>query len=171
MSQAMWNAETVHPVALRSTLLQSIAARFEHLPADGQSHLASQRQFVIPASGPSARQARIWTSQVSQGITRSPMRAEAQRMVNFAATGEGGIESSLPSRDQSDGAASQNAVVIASARYVLLPLAHLLTGYSVKAIQRKIERGDWPEGKVWRHAPDGHVVVDMMGYERWVEGR
>ena len=46
-----------------------------------------------------------------------------------------------------------------------------LTGYTVKAIQRKIERGDWPEGKVWRHAPDGHVVVDMMGYERWVEGR
>ena len=58
-----------------------------------------------------------------------------------------------------------------SARYVLLPLAHLLTGYSVKAIQRKIERGDWPEGKVWRHASDGHVLVDMMGYERWVEGR
>jgi hypothetical protein len=171
MSQAMWNAETVHPVALRSTLLQAIAARFEHFPADDQSHLASRRQFVISASDPSARQARIWTSQVSQGITRSPMRPEAQRMVNFAATGEGGIESSLPSRDQSGGAASQNAVVIAPARYVLLPLAHLLTGYSVKAIQRKIERGDWPEGKVWRHAPDGHVVVDMMGYERWVEGR
>ena len=101
------------------------------------------------------------------------MRVELQRMSNFAANGEEvpGSEFSLPPRDRSSATASQNAVVVASARYVLLPLAHLLTGYSVKAIQRKIERGDWPEGKVWRHAPDGHVVVDMMGYERWVEGR
>ena len=101
------------------------------------------------------------------------MKAEAQRMSNSAANGEkaAGAEFSSPARDGSSAAVSQNAVVVASARYVLLPLAHVLTGYSVKAIQRKIERGDWPEGKVWRHAPDGHVVVDMMGYERWVEGR
>lgn len=100
------------------------------------------------------------------------MRVELQRTANPAANGEGvaGSAVSLPPRDRS-ATASQKAVVVASARYVLLPLAHALTGYSVKAIQRKIERGDWPEGKVWRHAPDGHVVVDMMGYERWVEGR
>jgi|SRR6266403_466397 len=46
--------------------------------------------------------------------------------------------------------------VVPTARYVLLPLANLLTGYSVKAMERKIERGDWQEGKVWRRAPDGH---------------
>lgn len=57
----------------------------------------------------------------------------------------------------------------APARYVLLPLAQLLTGYSVKAMQRKIERGDWQEGKVWKHAPDGHIVIDMVGYHKWVE--
>lgn len=101
------------------------------------------------------------------------MRAEVQRMTNSAANGEGvvSIEFSPPPRELSSATASQTAVAVGSGRYVLLPLAHLLTGYSVKAIQRKIERGDWPEGKVWRHAPDGHVVVDMMGYERWVEGR
>jgi hypothetical protein len=101
------------------------------------------------------------------------MRVELQRMSSAAANGEGvaGSEFSLRPGDGARATASQNAVMVASARYVLLPLAHLLTGYSVKAIQRKIERGDWPEGKVWRHAPDGHVVVDMMGYERWVEGR
>jgi len=100
------------------------------------------------------------------------MRVELQRMANPAANGEGVAGSEFqPSPRERKPAPSQNAVVVASARYVLLPLAHLLTGYSVKAIQRKIERGDWPEGKVWRHAPDGHVVVDMMGYERWVEGR
>jgi hypothetical protein len=67
--------------------------------------------------------------------------------------------------------ASDKPVVLSPARYVLLPLAEVLTGYSVKAMQRKIERGDWQEGKVWRHAPDGHVVIDMMGYHRWVESR
>jgi hypothetical protein len=65
--------------------------------------------------------------------------------------------------------AAENPVVIAPARYVLLPLANLLTGYSVKAMERKIERGDWQEGKVWRRAPDGRILIDVMGYQRWVE--
>jgi hypothetical protein len=61
-------------------------------------------------------------------------------------------------------------IVVGTARYVLLPLANLLTGYSVKAMERKIERGDWQEGKVWKRAPDGRVVIDVLGYQRWVEG-
>jgi len=60
-------------------------------------------------------------------------------------------------------------IVVATARYVLLPLANLLTGYSVKAMERKIERGDWQEGKVWRRAPDGRIVIDVLGYQRWIE--
>jgi hypothetical protein len=60
--------------------------------------------------------------------------------------------------------------VVGTARYVLLPLANLLTGYSVKAIERKIERGDWREGKVWKRAPDGRILIDVLGYQRWVEG-
>jgi hypothetical protein len=67
--------------------------------------------------------------------------------------------------------ATTERVVLAPARYVLLPVAHLLTGYTVKAMERKIERGDWQEGKVWRHAPDGHIMIDMQGYHRWVESR
>ena len=62
-------------------------------------------------------------------------------------------------------------VVVAPARYVLLPVANAITGYSVKAMERKIERGDWPEGKLWKRAPDGHILIDMMGYQRWVESR
>jgi hypothetical protein len=46
-----------------------------------------------------------------------------------------------------------------------------MTGYSVKAMQRKIERGDWIEGKVWLRAPDGRILVSIEGFERWVEGR
>ncbi len=62
-------------------------------------------------------------------------------------------------------------VNVTPTRYVLLPLANVLTGYTVKAIQRKIERGDWQEGKVWRRAPDGRILIDLIGYERWVENR
>jgi hypothetical protein len=66
--------------------------------------------------------------------------------------------------------ATKTPMVVGTARYVLLPLANLLTGYSVKAMERKIERGDWQEGKVWKRAPDGHIVIDVLGYQRWVEG-
>ncbi|HEX3914158.1 MAG TPA: hypothetical protein VHW71_11660 [Steroidobacteraceae bacterium] len=66
---------------------------------------------------------------------------------------------------------SQEPFVLAPARYVLLPLANLITGYSVKAMQRKIERGDWPEGKAWRRPPDGRILIDITGYQKWVEDR
>lgn len=60
---------------------------------------------------------------------------------------------------------------VVPARYVLLRLAEAVTGYTVKAMERKIERGDWTEGKVWRRAPDGHIVIDLQGYQRWVENQ
>lgn len=65
----------------------------------------------------------------------------------------------------------QQPVLVAPARYVLLPVANAITGYSVKAMERKIERGDWPEGKLWKRAPDGRILIDMMGYQRWVESQ
>ena len=67
--------------------------------------------------------------------------------------------------------ASDRSATVLPARYVLLPLANALTGYTVKAMERKIERGDWEEGKVWRRAPDGHIMIDIAGYHRWVESR
>jgi hypothetical protein len=78
--------------------------------------------------------------------------------------------STLHAKEDSDTMSPESPVVVATARYVLLPLANLLTGYSVKAMERKIERGDWPEGKLWKRAPDGRVVIDIVGYHKWVEG-
>jgi hypothetical protein len=40
---------------------------------------------------------------------------------------------------------------IATSRYLLLPLAALMTGYTVKSMQRKIERGEWVEGRADKH--------------------
>ena len=64
---------------------------------------------------------------------------------------------------------TQIPIAVTPARYVLLPLANTVTGYTVKAMERKIERGDWIEGKVWRRAPDGHILIDLVGYENWVK--
>lgn len=65
---------------------------------------------------------------------------------------------------------AEKPVVVTPARYVLLPLASAITGYTVKAMERKIERGDWVEGRVYKRAPDGHILLDMLGYQTWVEG-
>lgn len=70
-----------------------------------------------------------------------------------------------------DIATGERPVVVFPARYVLLPLATALTGYSVKAMERKIERGDWQEGKLWKRAPDGRIMIDLTGYQKWVEGQ
>jgi len=67
-------------------------------------------------------------------------------------------------------ATQESHALASSSRYVLLNVAAQMTGYTVKAIERKIERGDWIEGKVWLRAPDGRILIDMIGYQRWVEG-
>jgi hypothetical protein len=61
--------------------------------------------------------------------------------------------------------------IIQTARYVRLPLFERMTGYTQKAVRRKIEEGVWLEGRQYKRAPDGHILVDMEGYARWVEGQ
>jgi hypothetical protein len=53
--------------------------------------------------------------------------------------------------------------------YVTISVAAAITGYSAKAIRRKIESGIWLEGREFRRAPDGHVLISVKGYELWVE--
>ncbi len=55
------------------------------------------------------------------------------------------------------------------AEYVRIPKAAELTGYTAKAIEHKIDSGVWAYGEVWTYAPDGHRVVIMGGYRKWVE--
>lgn len=56
-------------------------------------------------------------------------------------------------------------------RYVLVPLFCALTGYTDKAVRRKIQEGKWIEGRHYRRAPDGHITMDLEAYYRWVEGQ
>ena len=54
-------------------------------------------------------------------------------------------------------------------RYVTVKKAAELTGYTEVAIRAKIREGVWLERRVWLKAPDGRVIIDIEGYERWVE--
>lgn len=61
------------------------------------------------------------------------------------------------------------AISLPPAPYVTIPVAASITGYSAKAIRRKIENGIWLEGREYRRAPDGHVLISLKGYQQWVE--
>ena len=53
---------------------------------------------------------------------------------------------------------------------VTLAHAATLTGLTRRAIEAKIARGDWLDGREYHRAPDGRIFVDLRGYERWVVG-
>lgn len=42
-----------------------------------------------------------------------------------------------------------------------------LSGYSDKAVYRKIEDGIWLEGREYWRAPDRSILMDLEGFERW----
>lgn len=54
-------------------------------------------------------------------------------------------------------------------RYKLIHQFCAETGYTEAAIRAKIRDGIWLEGREYRKAPDGHVLVDVEGYYKWVE--
>jgi hypothetical protein len=53
--------------------------------------------------------------------------------------------------------------------YVLIPVFCEITGYSEKAVRRKIEDGIWIEGRHYRKAPDGRITMSVPAYNEWVE--
>ncbi len=55
--------------------------------------------------------------------------------------------------------------------WITIGRAAELTGYSEDAIRAKLERGVWPEGVVWRRAPDNRVLISCAAYDAWAEDR
>ncbi|WP_414868567.1 excisionase [Pseudomonas sp. IT-347P] len=54
-------------------------------------------------------------------------------------------------------------------RYVTVRKFSGDSGYTEAAIRAKIADGTWGKDHVWRKAPDGRVLIDVDGYEAWVE--
>lgn len=59
-------------------------------------------------------------------------------------------------------------VQVVSARFVTIELAAAMTGFSPAAIRAKINKGVWIEDRQWIKR-EGRVLIDMRGYEKWVE--
>ena len=60
-------------------------------------------------------------------------------------------------------------IVVVVGPYFKLAVAEAVTGYTVKAIERKIERGEWVEGREWISAPDKSRLISLEGYRKWAE--
>ena len=52
-------------------------------------------------------------------------------------------------------------------RYVTIPKAAEETGYTKRAIESKIDRGIWLEGREYIRAPDNRILIDREGVEAW----
>jgi hypothetical protein len=56
-------------------------------------------------------------------------------------------------------------------KWVTIPKFCELTGYSPGAVAKKLQRGVWLQGRVWRKSPDGRIQINLEEYEQWVEGK
>lgn len=54
-------------------------------------------------------------------------------------------------------------------RYLTIPKFAAESGYTEDAIRAKIRTGVWLGDQVWVKAPDGRILIDVQGYEKWVE--
>src|SRR5579862_6645042 len=78
---------------------------------------------------------------------------------------------SSPHPDAENRAMGRFRAPLAAARLVTLSVFETVTGYSEKAVRRKIEEGVWLQGHEFIKAPDGRILVDMEGYQRWAFGQ
>ncbi|APX94287.1 excisionase [Halomonas sp. 1513] len=58
---------------------------------------------------------------------------------------------------------------MAQNKWVLRNKLSELYGYSLSAIDHKRKDGTWPEGRIWRKAPDGRIFYNVEALDRWVE--
>ena len=63
-----------------------------------------------------------------------------------------------------------NAIAV-HLEWMLIPLFCAHTGYSEKAVRRKIGDGVWTQGKHYKKAPDGRITMSLPEYYKWVEGK
>lgn len=58
-----------------------------------------------------------------------------------------------------------------SLKYVLLKKMAIESGYTEKALRRKIEDGVFVQGVHYVKSPDGRIHMDVERFEEWVAGK
>lgn len=61
-------------------------------------------------------------------------------------------------------------MIINAARFVTIEMCAAITGLTRSAINKRMGRGYWIEGRQWRRAEDGRIWIDMQAVEKWVQG-
>lgn len=59
-------------------------------------------------------------------------------------------------------------VYLAPDRFVTIKIYAAISGFTEKAIRRKIESGVWIERREFVRAPDSHIFIDREGVQKWV---
>ncbi|WP_395504690.1 excisionase [Ectopseudomonas hydrolytica] len=54
-------------------------------------------------------------------------------------------------------------------RWVLIPKAAEMFGYTANAIEHKVKSGMWSQGRMWRKARDGRIFINIEEVDKWVE--
>lgn len=65
----------------------------------------------------------------------------------------------------------QQVFMVGPARFMTIDAFAAISGYTSSAIRSKKAEGIWREGKEYVIAPDGRILVDVEGYNKWVQGR
>ena len=63
------------------------------------------------------------------------------------------------------------APALAAADVMQIPAAAVVFGMTRKAIEGKIYRGDWLEGRQYHRDPSGSIWIDKKGVHSWVVGK
>jgi hypothetical protein len=69
------------------------------------------------------------------------------------------------------GSELRKMTTVQAAPYVTLELFATISGYTEKAVRRKLEEGVWVVGREVVKAPDGRILVSLHGFARWAEGK
>lgn len=62
-------------------------------------------------------------------------------------------------------------VYLAPDRYVMVSVYAAITGRSENSIRMKIRDGKWLEDREFIRDPDGTVLIDREGVQKWAVGR
>ena len=54
--------------------------------------------------------------------------------------------------------------------WVLIKKVQEQTGYTDQAIRAKIKKGVWPQGRLWKKAPDNRIVFNLPEIQSWMAG-
>ena len=63
------------------------------------------------------------------------------------------------------------SVVFSPPKWMPVKMFSEYSGYTVKAINNKIDNGIWKQGSLWKKAPDNRRIINTLEYEKWQESQ